>query len=492
MSFPAVNHANDAALSASQAWIMSSCRSEDRSQNDALMQVFRESSQSRVISMHDNFLNDPANFAVDGLSFGREMRRLLFRLDPDAVYLNHGSYGAACAPALELQAIHRSLMERNGIAYMEAVPHLLRRVSERLGRFVGVKEQPAQGVVAMMRNATTAIAAVLRSMKFRPHQELLMFRFGYGAVKNVGHLVGSTDQCKLRLVDVALDSLSGPDGSAVADAVCTALERAIVPQQTAVAVFDHIVSSLAVVLPVARLCAICKRLGVVSVVDGAHAVGHIPLDLPSLGCDMYVSNCHKWLMAPKGSAFLYVRDPALFPVHPLTVSHGYLYGMDAEFQWQATDDYSAFFATEACLQLFERIDFDRIRSYNHSLALKAGRDLADAWSEVAASGAVTAVDAPPAASSSAACGFLSSVPDEQYANMALVRLPPLGGKFVISNDAAGAEFFRVAYLRSQYGIEVPVLCFSPGVWFVRISAQIYLDEADFERLKQAILDASPS
>ena len=134
-----------------------------------------------------------------------------------------------------------------------------------------------------MPNATAGMNAVIRSLSLGPDDEVLTTRHEYGAVTRTWEFVGA------RLVHAEPDELASAIGP-----------------RTKVVSFSHITSSTALVLPAEEICAAAREAGVLSIVDGAHAPGQLPLDLEQLGADVYAGNCHKWLCAPKGAGFLWV------------------------------------------------------------------------------------------------------------------------------------------------------------------------------------------
>src|SRR5262249_4794065 len=101
--------------------------------------------------------------------------------------------------------------------------------------------------------------------------------------------------------------------------------------RTRLAILDHVTSPTAIIFPVRELVSLCHAAGTRVLIDGAHAPGMLPLDVPAIGADWYVGNCHKWLMAPKGSAFIWATPEQQAALHPPVISHGYRQGFTAEF-----------------------------------------------------------------------------------------------------------------------------------------------------------------
>jgi isopenicillin-N epimerase len=221
--------------------------------------------------------------------------------------------------------------------------------------------------------------------------------------------------------------------------------------RTRIAVFDHVTSSTAVVFPVHELTALCHAAGVPVLIDGAHAPGMLSLDVPSIGADWYTGNCHKWLMAPKGSAFFWVAPERQADIHPLVISHGFDQGFTAEFDWIGTRDPSAWLSVPAAIDFHERLGGPKMRERNAALAREQASVLARAWKTE------------------------RGAPDPLTGSMAAIRLP--------LRETATAD--RALELRrkmfDEHHIEAPVTAFAGALW-VRISAHAYNRPADYARL----------
>jgi isopenicillin-N epimerase len=258
-------------------------------------------------------------------------------LNPDVVHLNHGSYGACPAPVFaRYQELQREL-ERNPTEFLtRRFDRLLGDARAELAAFVGARSDD----LVFVPNATAGLNAVIRSLRLGPQDEVLTTRHEYGAVARTWEFVGA------RLVHAEPDELAD----------------AIGPRTKAVSV-SHITSATALVLPVEEICAAAREAGVLSIVDGAHAPGQIPLDLERLGADIYAGNCHKWLSAPKGAGFLWARPEHQRWIEPLVVSWGY--GAEASFAerhgWQGTRDPAAALAVPAAIEAHRGLDLERCR-----------------------------------------------------------------------------------------------------------------------------------
>ena len=260
-----------------------------------------------------------------------------FLLDPDVTFLNHGSYGACPEPVFaRYQELQREL-ERNPVEFLgRRFAQLTGEARAALAAFVGARPDD----LVFVPNATSGLNAVIRSLQLAPGDEVLTTRHEYGAVVRTWEFVGA------QLVHAEPDELAG----------------AIGPRTKAVS-FSHITSPTALVLPVAEICAAAREAGVLSIVDGAHAPGQIPLDLEALGADVYAGNCHKWLCAPKGAGFLWARPEHQRWIEPLVISWGY--GAGTSFAerhgWQGTRDPAAALAVPAAIEAHGALDLERCR-----------------------------------------------------------------------------------------------------------------------------------
>src|SRR5262245_1030546 len=244
----------------------------------------------------------------------------LWPLDPAVDYLNHGSYGACPRAILAHQGQLRARLEREPVDFLSRrLPELLAAARQALGAFVGADA----GDVAFVPNATTGVNAVLRSLPLRPGDELLTTDHCYAACRKAMEFVALGAGASVVVAEV-------PFPTAGADEVVSRVMEAVTPR-TRLAVLDHVASPTALVFPIERLARELSARGVDTLVDGAHALGMVPLDLRSWGVAYYTGNAHKWLCAPKGAAFLYARRDRQPALHPLVISHAYEKGAPAHF-----------------------------------------------------------------------------------------------------------------------------------------------------------------
>jgi isopenicillin-N epimerase len=376
------------------------------------------------------------------MTFGARMRSE-FLLEDGIAYLNHGSYGATPRVVLAAQDTWRARMERQPVHFMSRVlPGALREAAAVLAGFLGVSGDD----LVFVENATAGVNAILRGAKLGPGDEVLTTDHAYPAIRNVLDFVCRESGATLVEAPVPFP-LSG--GEQVVASVTAALS-----QRTRLAVFDHVTSETATVLPIAALAALCRSRGVPLLVDGAHAPGMLDLDIAAVGADWYVGNAHKWLFAPKGCGFLWaakLRQPGL---HPTVVSHGLDQGFAAEFDWVGTRDPSAWLTVRDAIAYFDDLGAAAVRAHNNDLAAEAAALLTAAWDSEA------------------------GAPAAMRGAMATLRLPLSG---TTPEDAARLH----DRLIDEHGIEVPVLALSGCLW-VRISAQVYNEIEDYARLAKAV------
>ena len=374
---------------------------------------------------------------------GRSVRHH-WNLREDIIFLNHGSYGATPKPVLAEQRRWQDLMEENPVNFMRRVlPGALETARAGLAGFL--RAAPAD--LAFVDNATGGANAVLRSLDFQPGDEILVTSHGYNAVKQTVHFIEEKTGAVMTTAEVPFP-LAGPES-------IVAAVTAKLTGRTRLVILDHITSPTAAIQPLKELIAACKSEKILVLVDGAHAPGMLDLDLPAIGADFYTGNCHKWLCAPKGCAFLWVAPDRQADIHPTTISHPFRQGFAEEFAWTGTRDASAWLSAGAALAFFDMIGgLPAIRAYCRDLATQAAEMLADAWS--------TGIGTPALLRGS----------------MATIRLPD---RF---RDVPAQTILDELW--GNHRIEVPVHHFGGDPW-VRISAAPYNYMQEYEVLRDAVL-----
>jgi isopenicillin-N epimerase len=214
--------------------------------------------------------------------------------------------------------------------------------------------------------------------------------------------------------------------------------------KTVLAVIDHVASVSGVIFPVAEIAKLCHANSIPVLVDGAHAPGMLDLDIPSLGVDWYVGNCHKWLCAPKGAAILWVRPDQQARLHPGVISHDFGKGFTAEFDKIGTRDQSAWLSVPEALRFHMEHGGANLRKRNHDVVVAAAQALADRFE--------TEMGAPAA----------------MFGSMATVRLPP-----GLAPDRETADKLK-NWLWQNHRAEIHIMPFAGALW-LRLSVQAYND-----------------
>ncbi|TMI11299.1 MAG: aminotransferase class V-fold PLP-dependent enzyme [Betaproteobacteria bacterium] len=377
------------------------------------------------------------------IEFGAAVKRE-FLLESGVAFLNHGSFGAAPSAVLEAAERWRQRMEANPDLFLrEILPGELREAAAELARFVRARPDD----VVFVDNATAGVNAVLRALELRARDEILATTHTYGAVRQAIRYV--CDRTGAKLVEAQI-TLPVADAGILFSAVADRLS-----ERTRLAVLDHVSSPTGLIFPVAELAALARARGAHVLIDGAHGPGQLELDVPALGADWYVGNCHKWLFAPRSCAFLWCREDSKRELHPLAISHHYGEGFTAEFDWTGTRDFSAWLAVVDALRFFDRLGAARVRAYNHDLVVTAASRIAEAWQ--------TPLDAPAA----------------MHGSMIALRLPPrLQAYGPPTRDTAGR---LQSALLAEHRVAVAVMALGDALW-ARISGQIYNTPEDYEKL----------
>ena len=375
--------------------------------------------------------------------------RSYFQLDPDITFLNHGSFGATPLPVFEVYQEWQRRLERQPVRFFsrEATP-ALRAARETLGAYLNARPED----LVFVHNATFAINVVARSLNLQPGDEVLTTNHEYGACSNAWEAA-----CARRGARYVRQPLAVPIAD---DAALIAELWQGVTSATRVIYLSHITSPTAQILPVVAICARARAAGILTVIDGAHAPGQIELDLTAIDADVYAGNLHKWLCAPKGAGFLWVRPDLQSGIEPLVTSwgsgpeRGHFEESDfiSALQWQGTDDLSSFLSVPAAIAFQAEHDWPAVRRHCHALLTAALDRLAG----------ITGM----------APAYMQ--PHGFYAQMAIAPLPPQPDLLTFKDR-----------LYDDYAVEAPCPNWQ-GRHFLRISVQGYNNEADLHRLEQAV------
>jgi isopenicillin-N epimerase len=298
-------------------------------------------------------------------------------------------------------------------------------------------------------NATTGLNTVARSLPLQPGDEVLTTDHEYGALDRTWRFICQKRGARYLRRPVPLPVTSA---ESVVEAIWAGVTR-----RTRALFVSHITSPTAIILPVAELIRRAREMGIVTMVDGAHAPGQIPLDVSALGADFYVGNAHKWMLSPKGAGFLHARREMQPLLEPLVVS----WGWESEtpgpsrfvdhHEWQGTRDIAAFLAVPAAIQFMTEHNWPQVQHACHELVRYVRQAVADLT------------------------GLVPITPDstEWFAQMAALPLPPC--------DAESLQ----RRLYDEFGIEIPIMTWNERQ-LARISVQAYNTQADVDALVQAL------
>ena len=379
-------------------------------------------------------------------------------LDPSVTFLNHGSFGACPLAVLEAQQHLRERVEKDPVQFFRRdLEPLWDEALHQLSEFLGaVPEQ-----LAFVPNTTTGINTILRSIQLERGAELLTTTHSYPACRN------ALEEAAARVGGTVV-AVQVPFPLRTPAQVLQPILEAITPK-TQIALFDHVASSTGIIFPIERIIQELAAMNIDVLVDGAHAPGMVPLELERLGAAYYVGNCHKWLCAPKGAGFLYVRRDKQPSLHPLVISHGARsFRTDRsrfrlEFDWTGTHDPTSYLTVPVAIHHIASLvegGWPTVRERNRLLVLAGRRRVCTQLN----------VETP--------------CPDTMVGSLAAIPFPD-------SDPHAKSEEWTAdpeqEALFAQYRIEVPI---SP--WparpkrLLRLSAHLYNSPSQYNHLAAAL------
>jgi isopenicillin-N epimerase len=303
-----------------------------------------------------------------------------FLLREDVTFLNHGSFGACPRPVFETYQGFQLELEGEPVDFLgRRLTELMRTPRVALGDFLGTSSENVVGVV----NATAGLNIVAQSLDLKEGDEILTTDHEYSALEKTWAYVTRRTGAKVVVVKVPMPLVSE---AAFTDTIVGAFT-----ERTRVLFLSHITSPTALVFPIERSLAEAKNRNIWTVIDGAHTPGHIPLNLDAMDVDFYSGNCHKWMMTPKGSAFLYARPELQGLLNPLVISHGWTaeskepgakgaFGNSPfidEIEMQGTRDPSAMLAIPSAIAFRTEHDWAQVQRACNALAQETARRLGE-------------------------------------------------------------------------------------------------------------------
>ena len=380
-----------------------------------------------------------------------------WNLETSRVFLNHGSFGACPDFVIDEQRKWQEQMESEPVRFFEdEMPLLLKKTREVLADFLSCSSED----LALVPNATTGVNTILRSLIFSEGEEILVPNHAYQACRNAIDFVATRWGATVVTVPIPFP-IDGPQ--TVIDLMLNAAT-----EKTKLVMIDTVTSPTGLRMPFEELTQLFEARGIEVLLDAAHGIGMIPLHLDDLGASYVTSNCHKWLCAPKGTAFLHVRSDKQHKIQPLTISHGHTFPLGTttrfrhEFDWTGTQDVSGWCALPKVISGMEdMIDggWEAIMQHNRDLVIE-GRNLL-----------------------CKALGIEAPCPDSMITCISTLQLPgePLPLEIMHEPDPLHE------ILSQKYNIQVPVWSWpSPAGRYLRISAQLYNDIEEYKLLADAL------
>lgn len=373
--------------------------------------------------------------------------RPLWMLREDGTFLNHGSYGANPRVVQEEHNRLRVQMEQHPDAFIARIQPIagseraLRKVAGTLAAFTGTSGER----IALVENTTTGVQAVLNSLPFGPGDEILITDHQYNAVRLAVEARCRDTGASPRVVRIPLPTSADEILARVLDAARAPVKLAIL---------DHLSSSTALLFPVEQLVPELRRRGIPVFIDGAHAIGQVPLALDALQADWYITNMHKWAYAPRGSAMLYASRGAAPLTRPVLTSHYIEMGFPHSFDYVGTRDYSAWLAVPRALAFLQELGIERLRDHNMRIVRTGSAALL-------------------------AAGAVEIAPLAMSAAMRAFHLPQCRP----ATDADALAVIRDLWEQERIQIRCARL---GGMLLLRFCAQAYVDDSDVQRLGEAL------
>ncbi|MFN8481967.1 MAG: aminotransferase class V-fold PLP-dependent enzyme [Anaerolineae bacterium] len=367
-----------------------------------------------------------------------------FLLRPEVTFLNHGSFGATPRPVFERYQAWQRELEGEPVEFLgRRIRDLLAEARAPLAEYLHTSPDD----LVYVPNITFAVNIVARSLDLRPGDEVLATNHEYGASDRTWRFNCAKKGVRYINQPIALPITTADD---FVDQLWAG-----VTERTKVIFISHITSATALIFPVAEVCRRAREAGILTVIDAAHAPGHIDLYLDELDADYYLANCHKWMMSPKGAGFLHAPPAMQALLEPLVVSWGWESEMPSgsDFQdwfgWMGTDDPAPYLSVPAAIEFQCEHNWPLVRQECHRLTAWTRERVAELT------------------------GMEHICPEDWFGQMCVLPLP------VGTLDKLGTRLW------DEYRIEIPQMRWN-GREFVRVSIQAYNSQADVEKLIDAL------
>ncbi|CAF1059836.1 unnamed protein product [Rotaria sordida] len=377
----------------------------------------------------------------------------LFSLDPSYININHGSYGSAPKYIHEKLQEYQLKAERNPDRWFRLDVQIeMENLRKKLSKYVNCDPDD----LVILDNVSAGINSILKSLKFQSNETILYYNIAYGMVKLTLQYVSTEIFTQKQIIQIELNHQTIQNTNLLLKKTQDIINKI---KNVKLIIFDHISSIPAILFDIESMLKYFHSQGILTLIDGAHAIGAIELNLTTLNPDFYLSNTHKWLYTHRSSCLLYIKKDLQKLIHPIITSFGYLQSFQNEFFWLGTKDYSSYLTISDALDFRQTIanEID-IYNYNHQLAIQAGYLLAQMWNS----------------------SILIS--NEKFiSTMNNIELP------LIINTL---DKMNILYqkLINQYNIFLPMIEFDKK-FYCRISAQIYMELNDYQTVGKTVLDA---
>lgn len=385
----------------------------------------------------------------------------LWGFDGSIAFLNHGSFGACPLPVLEYR---RQLLAELESEAMEYLLHRAQPLVDGSRRILCdlIGADPSE--VVFVANATSGVNAVLRSLDFRPSDEILTTSHEYNACRNVANYVAARAGAKVVEVPLPLP-VESPEQ------IVEAVMSRVTPN-TRLALVDHVTSPTAIVFPVEQIVRRLAERNIDVLIDGAHAPGMVPLDLRRMGVAYYTGNCHKWLCSPKGAGFLYVRPDRQEGIMPTVIGHGvnsprkgYNHFQDL-FDWPGTFDPAPWICVGRSIEFLSSLlegGLPALMRRNHDLAVWARRLFIERL------------------------GASPICPESMLGSMSAVILPFDIGTQLDETTSPTPTHWLYNELRQKHHLEAVLYHYpAPPQAVLRVSAQAYNSPEQYEKLADVL------
>lgn len=370
----------------------------------------------------------------------------LFQIDNSITFLNHGSFGSCPKPIFEEYIRFQKELEAEPVSFIQMKqPQYLKTAKKALAEFIHCSEKD----FFFIPNPTVAINTVMRSLNLLPGDEILATNHEYGAMDRTWNFFCKKTGAKYIRKNITLPVQSK-------EQLLEEFWKGYT-ENTKVVFLNHFSSATALIFPVKEICDKARELGLITIIDGAHVPGHVDLNLSELNPDYYTGTLHKWMLAPKGSSFLYVKEELQNDLDPLVVSWGYesLVPSDSQFldyhEYQGTNDIAQYLCTPMVIAFLEENDWKEVSKKSKQIVLENYKRF---------------------------CDLLGTQP-----------ICPIAEEFLGQMASVPVKTDKPAELKAilydKYKIQIPVMPLNENI-YVRYSINGYNSQEDLDKLYQAL------